>query len=100
MRKIALAVALCGGLLTTPALAEPQTQEIVVSTINRSAGDVRQLPALESDLREAARTVCSVGRVNRGPMDDRQKVCFRKAMLDARDQLVEFEQRQAIAQGG
>lgn len=100
MRKIALAVAICGGLLASPALADPDTQEIVVSTTTTAGGDVRQMAAVESDLREAARTVCSVGRVNRGPMDDRQKACFRKAMLDARAQLAAIEQRHMMAQGG
>ncbi|ARU14852.1 UrcA family protein [Croceicoccus marinus] len=100
MKKIALAVALCGGLLATPALAGDtmDVREIVVST--KSASDVRQMAAVESDLREAARIVCSVGRVNRGPMDDRQKACFREAMLDARAQLAAIEQRSAMRQGG
>lgn len=100
MRKIALAVAVCGGLLATPALAEPDTQEIVVSTADRGVGNVRQVAALESELREAARAVCTVGRVNRGPMDDRQRACFRKSMLDARAQLARIELRDRMATGG
>ncbi|GGD58892.1 UrcA family protein [Croceicoccus mobilis] len=99
MRKIALAVAMCGGLLASPALANPDTQEITVSVGDRS-GNVQQRVALVSEIRDAAREVCTVGRVNKGPMNDRQKSCFRRAMIDARAQLADMERDRAMRSGG